>query len=87
MLPYFTVSGHHLYVRLAHIYLQKMQNLEVTNKKICERFQNGYRVVRGSQKFWGGLLIDLIIVRAVNIYNVKHAANLRLTWVSLQCEF
>ena len=24
---------------------------------------------------------------AGNIYNVKHATNLRLTWVSLQCEF
>ena len=22
-----------------------------------------------------------------NIYNVKHVANFRLTWVSLQCEF
>ena len=61
MLPYFAASRHHLYVRSEHIYLQTMQNLEVTNKKAFERFQNGYHVVRKSQQFWGGLSTDLII--------------------------
>ena len=63
----FIFSGHHLYARLAHIYLQKMQNLEGTNKKVYERFQNGYRVVRRSQRCSGGLSIDLIIEQITSI--------------------
>ena len=50
-LPYFAASGHHLYARSAHIYLQTKQNLQLTNKKVYERFQNGYHVVRRSQRF------------------------------------
>ena len=61
MLPHFAASGHQLYSRSVHIYLQTMENFEVTNKKVYERFQNGYHVVRRSQQFWGGLSIDLII--------------------------
>ena len=45
MLPEFAASGHHLYARLVHMYQLKMQNLEVTNKKVYEWFQNGYREV------------------------------------------
>ena len=36
MLPDFAASGHHLYARLVHIYQQKMQNLEATNKNVYE---------------------------------------------------
>ena len=61
MLPHFAASGHHLYFRSVHIYLQTTENLEVTNKKVYERFQNGYHVVRRIQQFWGGLFTDLII--------------------------
>ena len=61
MLPYFAAFSHHLYTRLAHIYLQTMQNLEVTDKKVYEPFQNGYNVVRRSQRFWGGLSTDLLL--------------------------
>ena len=60
-MPYFAVSGHRLYARSAHIYQQAMQNLEVINKKVYERFQNGYHVVWRSKRFWGGLSTDLII--------------------------
>ena len=67
MLPYLAASGHRLYVRLAHIYLQTMQYLEVTNKKVYERFQNGYHVVRRSQRFWGGLSTNLIIEQVTSI--------------------
>ena len=67
MLPYFPASAHHLYARLAHIYLQTMQNLEVTNKKVYERFQNGYHVVRRSQGFLGGLSTNLIIEQVTSI--------------------
>ena len=53
MLPYFAASGHDLYNRSVHIYLQTRQSLEVTNKKVYERFQIGYYVVRRSEKCWG----------------------------------
>ena len=66
MLPYFAASGHHSYARLEHIYLQKMKNLEVTNKKVYKQFQNDYRVTR-SQPFWGGFSIDLIIEQVTSI--------------------
>ena len=36
MLLYFAASGHHLYGRSVHIYLQTMHNLEITNKKAYE---------------------------------------------------
>ena len=38
MLPYFPASVHYLHARSAHIYLQTMKNLEVTNKKVYEQF-------------------------------------------------
>ena len=44
-----------------------MKNLEVTNKKVYERFQNGYHVVRRSQRFWVGLSTDLIIEQVTSI--------------------
>ena len=66
-LPYLPASSHYLYARSAHIYLQTMQNLEVTNKKVYERFQNGYHVVRRSQRFWGGLSTNLIIEQVTSI--------------------
>ena len=62
-----------------------MQNLEVTNKKVYELFQNGYHVVRTSQRFWRGLSADLILEQVTFI--IQNIANLRLTWVSLKCEF
>ena len=61
MLPYFAASGHDLYNRSVHIYLKTRQSLEVTNKKVYERFQIDYYVVRRSQKFWGLLSTYLII--------------------------
>ena len=66
-LPYFAASGLHFYARSTHSYLQTMQNLELTNKKVYERFQNGYHVVRRSQRYWGGLSTDLIIEQVTSI--------------------
>ena len=67
MLPYFPASVHHLHARSVHIYLQTMENHEVTNKKVYKRFYNGYHVVRRSQRFWGGLSTDLIIEHVTSI--------------------
>ena len=51
MLLYFAPSSHHLYARSAHIYLPTMQNLEATNKRVHEQFQNDCHVVWRSQRF------------------------------------
>ena len=67
ILPYFAASVHHLYARSAHIYLQTMQNLEVTNKKVYKRFENGYHVVLRSQRFLRRLSTDLIVEQVTSI--------------------
>ena len=76
MLPHFAASGHHLYARSVHIYLQTMQNLEATNKKVYKQFENGYHVVRRSQQFWEGFSTNLIIELVTSITCRKFKINL-----------
>ena len=61
MLPYLAASGHHLYTKSAYIYLQTMYKLEDTHPSVFSKFQQGYHVVRRSERFWGGLSTDLVI--------------------------
>ena len=54
-------AGHYNYLKSTHWYLQNMINLETHNRHVFEMFQNGYHVIRRSNKFWGGLGADLVI--------------------------
>ena len=38
-----------------------MEDLEITHPSICQRFQQGYHVVRKSDRDWAGLSTDLAI--------------------------
>ena len=61
MLPYLAASGHHLYTKSLHVYLQQMTKLQDTHPNIYRRFIQGLHVVRRSDRFWAGLSTDLVI--------------------------
>ena len=61
MLPYFAAAGHKLYAKSAYVYLQTMTMLPETHPDVHQTFEEGYQVVRRSDRYWGGLFTDLII--------------------------
>ena len=63
MLPYFHASGHFLYAKSAHLYLQDMLDLEdfITPKEYDDYVQRGYFTIRRSEKFWSGIWSDMTI--------------------------
>ena len=70
MLPYFAASGHNLYAKSAYLYLQMMQGLKKHNPDVWKKFEDGFHVVRRSDRYWAGLSSDLVIeqvlMRSVN---------------------
>ena len=54
MLPYLAASGHNLYVKSAHVYLQDMLELEQTHPNLDAAFKSGLHVVRRSDRYWCG---------------------------------
>lgn len=60
-LPIFAATGHYNYLKSAHLYLQNMQNLETKDPAVFRKFQDGFHVIRRSDKFWAGLGSDLVI--------------------------
>lgn len=61
MLPYMAASGHNLYTKSLHIYLQLMGELPNEHPEVYNKFVHGLHVVRQSDRFWAGLSTDLII--------------------------
>ena len=61
MLPYLAASGHNLYTKSIHIYLQQMSKLEEASPEVYRHFSQGLHVARRSNHFWAGLSPDLII--------------------------
>ena len=90
MLPYLAASGHSLYTKSLHVYLQKMENLQKLHPEIYEKFLNGLHVVRRSDRYWAGLSADQVIEQVL-MRNLKTSGGLtrgrgmteiqRLTWV------
>ena len=76
MLPYFAASGHNLYLKSAHIYLQSMLQLPETNPDVYEAFMAGYHVIRRSDRYWAGLSSDLVnehvLMRSIKSTGVLH---------------
>ena len=60
MLPFFAATGHNNYLKSSHIYLQTMLNLKNTNPFVYELFENGFHVIRRSERHWAGLSSDLV---------------------------
>lgn len=68
MLPFFHASGHFLYAKSAHLYLQNMEN--VPGKMPADEFEKfttqGYFTIRRSNKFWSGIMSDQTIEQTLN---------------------
>ena len=60
MLPFMAASGHKLYAKPLHIYLQNMTRLCDTHPYIFKHFSLGLHVVRRSDSLWAGLSSDLV---------------------------
>ena len=61
MLPYLAASGHNLYVKCGHLYLQSMSNLQKEHPEVYRKFIAGFHVVRRSDREWPGSSTDLVI--------------------------
>ena len=63
MLPFFHASGHFLYAKSCHLYLQDMLNLKSKmDPTDYEKFVTyGYFTIRRSEKFWSGIWSDMSI--------------------------
>lgn len=61
MLPYFAASGHNLYLKSIHLYLQKMSRLSEQHPEVYRHFLEGLHVIRRSERSWAGFSTDLII--------------------------
>lgn len=62
MLPYFHASGHFLYAKSAHLFLQdKLQLQKLIDPEVYEKFTEGFFTVRRSDKFSCGTSTDMVI--------------------------
>ena len=61
MLPYMAASGHHLYTKSPRVYVQQMFKLREEHPDVFKRFEEGFHVVRRSDRQWAGLSVDLVI--------------------------
>lgn len=61
MLPYFTAAGHNLYAKSACVYISMMKTLQQNHPDIYRIFFEGYHVLRRSDRYWAGLITDLVI--------------------------
>lgn len=61
MLPYFAASGHRLYLKSVHIYLQKMAKLPKQHPEVHQHFKEDLHVIHRSDRCWSGLSPDLVI--------------------------
>ncbi|KAG1678943.1 hypothetical protein GQR58_013119 [Nymphon striatum] len=61
MIPYLAASGHNLYTKSLHVYLQQMTKLPETFPEVHRHFSQGLHVVRRSDRLWAGLSADLVI--------------------------
>lgn len=60
-LPIFAAAGHYNYLKSAYLYLQSMNELDVKQPIVHEKFMQGLHVVRRTNQYWTGLGSDLVI--------------------------
>lgn len=89
MLLYLAASGHNLYLKSVHIYLQKMSKLQDQNPEVYNHFSEGLHVVWRSGRPGEGLSTDLVIEQCLmsNIKTIRGLTqgrglieNQRLVW-------
>ena len=61
IMPYLVASGHNLYTKCIHVYLQQIHKLHETHPEVSRHFDQGLHIVRRSDRFWAGLSPDLVI--------------------------
>ncbi|KAG1672542.1 hypothetical protein GQR58_015942 [Nymphon striatum] len=71
MLPYLAASGHNLYTKSAQLYLQHMTDLEASHPDVWQKFEEGFHVVRRSDRMWAGLSSDLVIEQVLMQIGMK----------------
>lgn len=57
MLPYFHATGHHLYAKSGHLYLQDMKTLHPDDVISISQ----YFTIRSTEKYWSGVWSDMTI--------------------------
>ena len=60
-MPVFAAVGHYNYLKSAYLYIQEMSALEKKHPNVYKKFQDGFHVIRRTNKFWAGLSCDLVI--------------------------
>ncbi|KAG1701346.1 hypothetical protein GQR58_004811 [Nymphon striatum] len=90
MLPYLAAAGHNLYAKSIYVYLQRLAQLSIQHPEVHHQFQNGYHVVRRSDRHWAGLSTDFLIEQVL-MRSVKTTGGLtrgrsmsepqRITWM------
>lgn len=90
MLPYFHTSGHFLYAKSAHLYLQDMLKLENSmEKSVFEKFINGFFTIRRSNKFscgtWSDMVIEQSLMKSMKTEGVVSRG--RSTQASVLCKW
>ena len=65
MMPYLAASGHILCAKCIHVYLQQMHKLDETHPEVSRHFDQGFHVVRRSDRLWVGLSHDLVIEQVI----------------------
>ncbi|KAK3743952.1 hypothetical protein QZH41_002713 [Actinostola sp. cb2023] len=61
VLYFILAAGHNHYAKSAYIYLQMMAELNDKHPEVYNFFQDGFHVVRRSDRYWAGLSTDLTI--------------------------
>ena len=61
ILPIFAAAGQYNYLKSTYLYLQKMLSLPASNPEVHRKFEQGFHVVRRTNKFWCGIGSDLTI--------------------------
>ena len=72
MLPFFAASGHTLFAKSAHVYLQTMLELLRSHPDLYQKFEAGFHVLRRSDRYWAGLstylIIEQVLMRSVKTH-------------------
>lgn len=66
MLPFFHASGHYLYAKSAHLYLQDMLKLQKNmDQQAFKKFTDGFFTIRRNNKFNCGTWSDMVIEQSL----------------------
>jgi len=87
MLNLFAATSHNQYARCARLYLQIMQDLPASHPWLHNQFSiNSFHTVRRSDRYWSGLLTDLVLMHALKsrgglIHRRGLTESVRLSWI------